>query len=300
MFISHFYNAQVWVKPNATWHYDFSTIGYGGFMKIEHIADTLIDSKNSMVFETTINAFTGSQNGTINLYFSDTLQRNYTYVNGDTVFYWKNNQFEVLYNFSEAAGGEWMLGSEIEEMYMCNDTSIVEVISSDFVTISETNYRALTLQSNNSSPFRFEGKFNERFGAYEGNGPWSFLFPNFASCDPTIIFEYYTFTFKCFQDDELFYNPNGEDCEYLLNHLNLFDLENNILNIHPNPTNGLTWIDSRESIKNIQLQDSHGKITDLTQQIGNEKIELYLNPGFYFLSIVFEDGRKLVRKIVSL
>jgi hypothetical protein len=136
LFISFYQHAQIWVKPNATWHYDFSTISSGGFMKIQHIADTIIESKNAMVLETTMNEFIAGQNGIIYFNFSDTLQRNYTYVNGDTVFYWRNNKFEVLYNFSEVAGGGWMLGSESEEMNMCDDTSTVDVIGEEIVNIS--------------------------------------------------------------------------------------------------------------------------------------------------------------------
>lgn len=226
------------MKPNATWHYDFNTLGYGGFMKIQHIADTVIESKNAMVFETTVTAFTTNMNYVVIFGFSDTLQRNYTYVSGDTVFYWKNNKFEVLYNFSEVEGGGWMLGTESEEMNMCNDTSTVDVIGEEIVNISGTNYKSLTLKSNNSSPFRFESKFNERFGAYEEDySPWNFLFPKFASCDPGIAVEYYRFSFKCFQDDELFYNPSGEDCEYFLNHAGLSGLEKNSVKISPNPVN---------------------------------------------------------------
>jgi len=288
-FNSFLQHAQIWVKPNATWHYDFSTFGYGGFMKIQHIADTIIESKNSMVLETTINAFTANLNGVIFFYFSDTLQRNYTYVNGDTVFYWKNNKFEVLYNFMEVAGGGWMSGTESEEMNMCNDTSNVDVISSEIINISGTNYKSLTLQSTDSSPYRFEGKFNERFGAYEGNSPWSFLFPNFASCDPGFPNEYATYWFKCFQDDELFYNPSGEDCEYYLNHLGLADLENNIVKISPNPVN------SNENITinaqgNYTIVDIQGNAIQ-NGTIENNSVQLInVESGIYFFILENENA----------
>lgn len=289
LFISYFQHAQIWVKPNATWHYDFSTISYGGFMKIQHVADTIIESKNAMVLETTINAFTANQNGVISFYFSDTLQRNYTNVNGDTVFYWKNNKFEVLYNFTEVAGGGWMLGSESEEMNMCNDTSNVDVMSEEIVNISGTNYKSLTLQSTESSPYKFVGKFNERFGAYEGNSPWSFLFPNFASCDPGIVVEYYTFWFKCFQDDELFYNPSGEDCEYYLNHLGLAGLENNGVKISPNPVN------SNENVTinaqgNYTIVDIQGKAIQ-KGTIENNSVQLInVESGIYFFILENENA----------
>jgi len=289
-FISYFQHAQIWVKPNATWHYDFSTISSGGFMKIQHIADTIIESKNAMVLETTMYEFIAGQNGIIYFYFSDTLQRNYTYVNGDTVFYWRNNKFEVLYNFSEVAGSGWMLGSELEEMNMCDDTSTVDVISEEIVNISGTNYKSLTLESNNSSPFRFDGKFNERFGAYEEDySPWNFLFPKFASCDPGIAVEYYRFSFKCFQDDELFYNPSGEDCEYFLNHAGLAGLEKNSVSISPNP------VSSNEKITinaqgNYTIVDIQGKAI-LKGTIENNSVQLInVESGIYFFILKNENA----------
>jgi hypothetical protein len=289
LFFSFFYNAQIWVKPNATWHYDFNTLGYGGFMKIQHIADTVIESKNAMVFETTVTAFTTNMNYVVIFGFSDTLQRNYTYVSGDTVFYWRNNKFEVLYNFSEVEGGGWMLGTETQEMYMCDDTSTVDVIDSEIINISGTNYKSLTLQSTELSPYKFQGKFNERFGAYEGNSPWSFLFPNFASCDPGIVVEYYTFWFKCFQDDELFYNPSGEDCEYYLNHLGLAGLENNSVKISPNPVN------SNENITinaqgNYTIFDIQGKAIQKGQVENNSVRLINVESGIYFFILENENA----------
>ncbi len=288
-FISYFQHAQIWVKPNATWHYDFNTLGYGGFMKIQHIADTVIESKNAMVFETTVTAFTTNMNYVVIFGFSDTLQRNYTYVSGDTVFYWRNNKFEVLYNFSEVAGGGWMLGTESEEINMCDDTSTVDVLSAGMVNILGTNYKSLTLQSTESSPYKFEGKFNERFGAYSGNSPWSYLFPNFAFCDPGIAVEYYTFWFKCFQDDELFYNPSGEDCEYYLNHLGLAGLENNSVNITPNP------VSSNENITinaqgNYTIVDIQGKAIQ-KGIIENNSVQLInVESGIYFFILENENA----------
>jgi hypothetical protein len=291
-FNSFLHHSQIWVKPNATWHYDFSTISSGGFMKIQHIADTIIESKNAMVLETTMNEFIAGQNGIIYFNFSDTLQRNYTYVNGDTIFYWRNNKFEVLYNFSEVVGGGWMLGTETQEMYMCNDTSTVDVINEEIVNISGINYKSLTLQSNNSSPYRFEGKFNERFGPYERDyvhSPWRFLFPNFASCNPGIAVEYYSFSFKCFQDDELFYNPSGEDCEYLLNHAGLTGIKNNTLSIAPNP------VPSNENVTinaqgNYTIIDIQGKAIQ-NGTIENNSVQLInVENGIYFFILENENA----------
>ena len=301
LFISCLLNAQVWVKPNATWHYDFYTLGYGGFMKIQHIADTVIESKNAMVFETTVTAFTTNMNYDIIFYFSDTLQRNYTYVNGDTVFYWRNNKFEVLYNFSEVSGGGWMLGTESAENNMCDDTSTVDVLSAEMVNILGTNYKSLSLQSTNSSPYRLEGKFNERFGAYAGNSPWSYLFPNFAFCDPGIAVEYYTFWFKCFQDDELFYNPSGEDCEYYLTYLSLSDSERKPLSIFPNPTKDILNIQSNLNGQ-IQVLDITGKVVIKSMKKTDKDFSFdvsTLNAGHYVVKLITESGQSIINQLIK-
>ncbi len=294
LFISIFLSAQIWVKPNATWHYDFSTISSGGFMKIQHIADTVIESKNAMVLETTVTAFTANMNFVISFYYADTLPRNYTYVNGDTVFYWKNNKFEVLYNFSEIAGGGWISGAESEEVNMCDDTSRVEVISTGMVNILGTNYKAMSLQSTNSSPLRFEGKFNQRFGAYAGDSPWSFLFPNYANCDPLFPNEYASYWFKCFQDDELFYNPSGEDCEYYLTYLGLSDFDKKPLNVYPNPASESIYLNLTNNLE-YSIFDGTGRLCLNGKSEGNQINIEKLNQGTYIIVLKDENISKSQR-----
>ena len=145
----------------------------------------------------------------------------------------------------------------------------------------------------NVGQFAPAGGFNERFGAYEENySPWNFLFPNFASCDPGIAVEYYRFSFKCFQDDELFYNPSGEDCEYFLNHAGLAGIKNNTLSIAPNP------VSSNENITinaqgNYTIVDIQGKAIQ-KGTIENNSVQLInVESGIYFFIL---DNENVVYK----
>jgi hypothetical protein len=102
------------------------------------------------------------------------------------------------------------------------------------------------------------------------------------------VFEYYSFSFKCFQDDELFYNPSGEDCEYLLNHAGFSSLENNSEKISPNP------VSSNENITinakgNYTIVDIQGKAIQ-KGTIENNSVQLInVESGIYFFILENEN-----------
>lgn len=298
------FHSQIWVHDNAVWHYDFSTGFSGGFIKIEHTQDTLLDSKNAKMFVSTKYEFAYDQNNVLNLIDNSIIDSNYTWVNGDTVFYWQNEQFEILYNFANSLGDSWIIDHDGETYYECSDTSTVEIINEGTINLSGIDYTSFELYSADSSYMKLRGNYNARFGAHSTDfSLFNYLFPISSICDPSIIIDFASFQFKCFEDDSLSYNPSGEDCEYLLTHLGISDLNNFNSKIYPNPNNGEFIIEStnQSEIENLAIRDIQGKLVictfEITPDNRNHIIVEKAVPGIYFVSYK-SNGVTIVSKLM--
>lgn len=220
-------SAQTWVENNATWHYDYWNLSEGGFYKVTHVGDTLITGKACKKFDIEKHQFyiyTGNPQANDTIIYTGDYQMGtkFTYQSNDSVFHWDQNEFQLLFDFGAQIGDSWIVSTQ-PGSFGCSDTSIVEVIGVGTENINGVNYRYLDLLSPDSSSWTLNGHFNERFGAT------GYIFPLEQACDAVV--EWDILTFKCFEDDSLtLYNPSGEDCEYLLNHLSL-----NELTLKPSP-----------------------------------------------------------------
>lgn len=282
-------STQIWIQPNAVWHYDYWTIGYEGFVKIQHIGDSLIQGKTTKILESKDYQFYSDQFGEIYFAGPYVIDTNYVYAEGDTVFYLQDNQFHKLFDFSKNVGESYLIGNTGGND-MCNTNSYTEVIGT---SVDVLGYDFITLSSSDTSELRLFGDFNTRFGGGE------FLLPRKFWCDPQIVVEYYNFTFKCFQDDGIFYNPSGEDCEYLLTHLGLSDNnnENDKFLLFPNPVTDQFSIKSDQPVLAIFITDMNGRILkDYSSQDTNAFNVSEITAGMYFLIIEKENGQILKQK----
>ena len=213
--------SQTWVKNNATWHYDYWNLSQGGYYKISHVGDTLITGHNCKRFDIERHQFfiytnQPQQNDTIIYTGGHQMGSKFTYQSNDSVYHWDQNEFQLLFNFGAQIGDSWIVSTQPGN-FECDDTSIVEVIGVGIENINGTNYRYLDLLSTDTSSWTLNGHFNERFGAT------GYVFPLEQECNGVV--EWDILTFKCFEDDTFtLYNPSGEDCEYLLTHLSINEL----------------------------------------------------------------------------
>lgn len=283
IFLMSFLNAQIWVQPNAVWHYDYWTIGSEGFVKIEHVGDSVIQNKSTMVLQSTWFDFQMNQFGTWFLSGINVGDTNYVYAEGDTVFYLQNNQFQKLFDFSKNVGESYTIGLT-DGGEACNTNSTADVSN---VGVDNLGYQFLTLSSPPTSDLRIEyGNYNSRFG---GGG---FLFPQrYFSCDSMVIIDFPIYTFKCFQDDGMFFNPSGEDCEYLLTHLGMEEINKWNLGLYPNPANDQLTVESDFNVLEMKLIDTKGNLLWKDNQKNSKSIDVsFLNPGMYFLVLLGTDS----------
>ena len=291
-------NGQVWVKNDAIWHYDFSYTGYG-FYKIELGTDTLIQNKNCQKYLIKKHTFF-HQPGDIYLQgpiLDDPSE--FTYISGDTVFYYKNDKFYTLFNFNANIGDQWIVNDEPGSLPNCDTISKVEVIDTGKIDINGINRKAILLHTVEGSPFGIDGWIVENIGPI-----WhQYLFPSFRNCNDSIVIDFEEHSFKCFQDSLIgLYNPSGIDCEYLLNHVGIVENKNQIFQVYQNPTSDIFKIVfSNMGEYQMTLFDQNGiiiisgKLSKIEDQINLTKFP----NGVYTLRIETNRRNIITKKIVK-
>jgi hypothetical protein len=286
IFITFALFSQVWVNSNPVWHYNFWTIGEYGFIKIEQTGDTVLNGETCQKLTGIKHAFfmTGP-NGNIAHVASD-FDQWYTRASNDTVYYWDEDHFNVLYDFSAAEGDSWLI-EDGTSWLECNDSSYTKVESVGTVNLNGEQAIQLNLVDSVGGSYGIQGPVNSHFGAMGG-----FLFPTGRSCDSTIIVEWYFFDFCSFQDDSLTYNPSGEDCEYLLTHLGLVENNGFAGALAPNPANDVLHLTLPEGNATYNITTLTGQVMEtgmLTEQTSDLNISA-LSEGIYVLQLIGQNG----------
>ena len=284
--------SQVWIDQDAVWHYDINAGSlFQGFSKYEYTSDSIIQGHSCQVIEKNQHRVV-NYNG-IYSHSNYQMETNFTYTNGDTVFWLVENEFKVLYNFGAQVGDSWTIANA-DPTVECLD-AIVEVDSIGTVVLNGNNLRWIAFHSQENSSYIFSGKAVERFGLFEltSNSP-NALFPVKFDCTDGVFIDYYLYNFTCFEDASFnLYNVTTQDCEYRasLSIDELNDTESGIT-FYMNQSENALFLSNPENSDGISCTI----INSLGQHVMNEKplfknsntetIDVSnLNPGIYFLHI---------------
>jgi len=244
-------------------------------------------------------------NGILHYWGETKSGENFTYVSGDTVFYFRDNQFFVMYNFGASVGDSWIV-STTNELGYCKDTSSVEVTETGTILINGTSYRYINLKPTPNSFVGLKGKYVERIGCIStGIDDLQTLFPSEYQCDslPYEV-EFSLFQFRCFEDQSFpLYNLVGEDCEALFDHVGIS--QNNKLEItcYPNPTDGIVNMKTSTTENyTIYLYNMCGTLIQSFEiKTNNSVIDIsYLPKGIYFFDIRNTQSVRFIKKIVKI
>ena len=289
---------QVWIDSNAVWHYDYTNVGYGGFSKYEYTKDTIIENHNCQVITGTNYEFTHNQYNELVQLGQIDLGNHYTFVSGDTVFYWNKNEntFFTLFDFGAQIGDSWVISTDPNNFVVDpnndNDTSRIEVINTGTITINSNTYRFIKIKPTYGSTYGMEGTFVERFGNIDSTqAPFQVLFPSFYDYSGNQMVEWNRYNFKCYQDTSFsLYNPTNQDCEYLLTILETKEQKLNDFEYFPNPTTGeFTLNNLNNESMSIELYDNNGKLLNTFEITPMTKIEIDMSKyikGLYFVKVV--------------
>lgn len=289
------FSQNIWIRPHAVWHYGYTDPALSsGFIKIRYTADTLIGDHDFEILEGTRYRFqmTGPNPEDV-VMDSSSYGRWFTYADGNTVFYYKNDQLYVLYNFSMTTGDTWTVETG-SSWFACDDTSSIRVTDFGSETIQNQTMRYMDLEANDSSSFGINARVLSRIGTV-GN---DFLFPTPRNCDPNTIVDFTLYNFLCYEDDSISYNPGGGYCEW---YLGLEEKQAITVGISPNPVRD--WL----SVTVAEAGSTYEILTITGQQIASGMFQLpggtidvaSLASGVYYLHITDQQGLQGIRRFVK-
>lgn len=95
--------AQVWAPPDATWSYDWNTVTETGYAEMHSTGDTVLGGLNCNKLVLTSHAY-----DFVGHFYNDGPGIHYyTQVGGELVSVWDGAQFDTLFWFGAAPGGQW-------------------------------------------------------------------------------------------------------------------------------------------------------------------------------------------------
>lgn len=284
--------SQTWMDSGAKWTFDYWNVGEYGTYRSEYLSDSIFEGKNCQMIKQTKYAYGGPNPGI------NEMGNVFMYASNDSVFYWKNDQFFLLYDFGAEIGDTWVFSIDTMDE-ACQDTAIVQVMNVGTTTINGFLLRTLTLQTISNSFSGISGVVTERFGSPTGTS-FGFL-PGYQGCpESEVSYDVDLLTFRCYEDDNFpSYNPTNLDCDTLTLDL-IEDIDLAQFHLFPNPSNHfLSVTDQNNSIKRISLVDLTG--SEVFTISKNETIDVSsLKSGVYFVEIETKYAIKINKIFVKI
>lgn len=271
---------QEFAPPDATWHYSLGSINpeYESFKTIKSISDTTI---KGIVCKKLIEEVSGT-----------ILKTHFIYSKNDSVFFFAEDDFHLLYAFNAQEG------ETIELDYFSSGTTDqtplkLLVNSIEVININGEDRIVQDLIGLNELAISFGGK------VIEGIGNAHFMFPRLDMS--------YDGPLRCYEDSftGLFLNPyytssmwNQQDCEQIIMNLNEVELENEII-VYPNPGVNSITVKNLSQLTEFKIIDNIGKTVKngFINRSGEIKIN-DLSKGIYLLELKSNE-KTITQKIIK-
>lgn len=286
-----------WAPLGATWHYEvrypFSPVV--NCLAMEVIKDTIIDGITARFIEGKLYQFEKDTIPATDVYDQGNI---ILHQKGDSIYYYRENKFELLYDFSLEVGDTMDIVTPAPyDLNYVSDTMIQMVVDS----VGEVVVGNDTLRK---QVFRMLRKFDSNYGFggthIEKIGNLYFLLP----VDDLLCDVFCPLPLRCYQDSSLFYKQWEVDCDatYLMT-----STQNNIslpeIHLYPNPIfsgSSQFYIEGPDRFT-WRLRDIHGRTLyySTRESSGKETAALPsgLSPGLYLVEIRTGE-RTYVRKLV--
>lgn len=264
--------AQNFAPIGSTWYFNRSTVNpdYKTYKKFESIKDTTINGQNCMkIVESIENTLYEIQ---------------YMFSRNDSVFFWAENEFHLLYDFN-AEKGETVI---LDYFKKSNGESLDMVIDSTIMTeINGISRKIQYITCGDGLSIEFPGPI------IQGIGSAYYMFPTFDNAMNGSL--------RCYQDNSLglYKNPYyaggwNKECDYITTGTNEIKADKDFV-IVPNPVNSTFKVSNLNSSSNFKIIDLNGKTLLEGNLKPNEEINLSsIDKGVYFIQ--FESENKLITK----
>ena len=238
MFGNYAYGQKTFAPIGATWYYTKieNNIGSEGYVKVVSERDTTIEGKASKILSQTYYKSSGDIEIRDNFY---------VYQNGDTVFYWINNAFRVVYIFSLDVGDTMEIYSnEIEYLPNENYSGSIKVDNVDDITINDNVLKRITTSPIDGSIYEYQGPFIEVIGSIYG------LF----AIDGSIMDNHLEIgSLRCYSDSQIgqYQVSNNIPCDRLINITDIPEAINTNFSVKYSPADETVYF----NVSKLELSD---------------------------------------------
>ncbi len=274
----------------AEWYYNYDpdiTLD-DGYQKISVLKDTIIDNHNCRLLQIR------------NIGYSYFYQKNYNYKagniilyeSGDTVHYYKNGQFYILYDFSAKSGDTFY---SISYLPNCTQAFKVRVDSITNIEINDQLLKKFYITLNDS----LQANYIEKIGYND------YLLPQFGLGCEILTGPHYPGPLRCYYDNEIgVYSTNiVSACDYITSSDEIEMLHEGI-RVFPNPAASFVTISNPANIpiKTIKLTDFSGRVVQTwrAQELVDNTLNIqHIPPGIYLLKAVTVTGIKTGKLVIQ-
>ena len=287
-------NQNEWAPEGATWHYSYNNFSITGYIEIKYIGDSLIDGKVCKVLEKKLYSYdyVTTISDTINLGLE------LTYSDSNKVYYYRFDQFFVLYNFNAQPGDWWEIaGWSIPGS--CDSIGKIEVDSIGTIVINSDTLKYLKISRKDSSDWQLGSIIVEKIGCID-----HYMFPEPFMC--ALDMDEGGGPFRCYFDNTfgLYQSGIASACDYITS-IDYLDYPNNNLIIYPNPVKNIlniNWDDKINRQLNIKIFNLTGQLvleTNIEKDNKNQYIDLSTLPSnIYLIKLTDIHGNYWIKKII--
>ena len=266
---------------------------YEGYVKFTSVKDTIIND----TLAHTIQRIYYTSHGEIEHWPDD-----YIHQSGDTIFYFREGKFRILYNFSLEKGDTMQF--YYNEVNPCGNEEKIGYVIIDSVyiqTINDVDLKTFLCSPVENSPWEY-------YKIAEGIGHYSGFYPEFNNTCDIEDFIPEIGELRCYSDDEVdIVNIWNKPCDTIINY-NVFIDEyktNNCFIIYPIPSDQQVIIKSNDSnkyIKYIEIYSMSEEII-LKKYMCEDNCSIDISSilsGLYLIKIVSETDLISIQKLIIL
>jgi hypothetical protein len=248
------------------------------YLHLKSVSDTILNGVTTHKIVRTYYKFNGD---------TVTFDPLYVYEQSDTVFMYnfQKAKFQSIYIFN-AQKGDTLTLEYPEPLPWSTDSTyrlVIDTIETLIVKgVSLKKYRTIALDRHQ---FHIGGYYIDRIGGIDWFFPRPDIIPEAGG------------PIRCYSDNQIDTSFQSIACDYRL-FSSINEINSNFkINVFPNPVQNELTIQSEQPISRIELNDITGKRIMTTNQFYLNFD--YLNNGLYILTIYFNSGQKLNKKIIK-
>lgn len=268
----------LWPHENAEWWFELGPWLYSPSIEHRYVdGDTLINNINCTRIITDRYWSYNPNSTDLNLNSST---EEIVYFNGDTLFWWKFDDFYPLICFNAQVGDSWFPLPQNDEFGCDYNPVTVENIGTE--VYNGQTFRKITMSpfDEETSTFYWGGTFDERTFWRE------YGYPAYNACGS--IVEWFTFSFRCYNDDELTIIESDGECDEPLSIDQRIDDEV-FFRVYPNPINTGEYINI-EGAEIKSIFSLSGQKMKFDPSIKRIIIPEGTAPGIYFVELSLPKG----------